>query len=55
MNWVQMLVSGAREAGFHEAAWDGRDASGQSVASGTYVYRLTAGPVRVSRTMVLLK
>jgi len=35
-------------------AWDGRDYSGRSVASGTYFLRLTAGET-VSRRFVVLR
>jgi hypothetical protein len=34
------LVEGVRPAGWHTATWDGRDQTGQLVASGTYLARL---------------
>ena len=37
------------------AHWDGRDHSGQRVASGVYLYQLQAGPVVQGRKMLLLK
>ena len=40
---VQVLVDEMGVAGHHEAHWDGRNASGQSVASGVYMIRLVAG------------
>jgi flagellar hook assembly protein FlgD len=35
--------------------WDGRDDSGNTVASGTYLYRMTAGGETRTRKMTLLK
>ena len=40
---VQTLVNGHRAAGSHDATWDGRDASGQRVASGVYFYQIASG------------
>lgn len=37
---VRTLVDGQREAGAHEAQWDGRDATGMAVASGVYLFQL---------------
>ncbi|MBE0565416.1 MAG: VCBS repeat-containing protein [Krumholzibacteria bacterium] len=39
---VATLVDAEQAAGPHSATWQGRDAAGRAVASGTYVYRLTA-------------
>jgi flagellar hook assembly protein FlgD len=39
----------------HEAVWDGLDNRGASVASGIYLYRLTAPGFSQSRKLVLLK
>ncbi len=52
---VRRLVDEARPAGRHRALWDGHDESGRQVASGTYVARLVAGPVREARKLVLVK
>ena len=52
---VVTLVDGKMTTGSHEVVWDGRNASGQTVASGTYVYRLTAGNKVVSKYMHLMK
>ncbi|NND72247.1 MAG: T9SS type A sorting domain-containing protein [Rhodothermales bacterium] len=41
--------------GVHEVTWDGRSASGASVASGTYLYTLEYGNFRQSKTMTLVK
>ncbi|MBE0566835.1 MAG: hypothetical protein IH621_12795 [Krumholzibacteria bacterium] len=52
---VRRLEDGRREAGEHRVAWDGLDTAGRAVPSGTYLYRLEAGPVRETRTMTLLR
>jgi flagellar hook assembly protein FlgD len=52
---VRDLVDGAREAGAWTAAWDGRTEDGQEAASGVYLYRGEAGPVRWSGKVVLLR
>ena len=43
------------EAGWHEVKWAGRDGSGQPLASGVYIYRLTAGAFQEARKAVYLK
>jgi hypothetical protein len=43
------------EAGPHTLRWSGDDASGRPVASGVYIYRLTAGDFTAARSMVLLR
>ena len=52
---VRHLVQESMDAGPHAVQWNGRDDSGQSVASGVYQYRLRAGNEVISRRMVLLK
>lgn len=52
---VRVLLRGARGAGAHEVAWDGRDASGQPVGSGVYLYRLEAGRTVETRKLVVLR
>jgi len=47
---VETLVDGWRDAGSHEATFDG-----SNLASGVYIYRLTAGVFTASGKMVLLK
>lgn len=39
---VRMLIAGEQPAGRHQMVWDGKDALGQRVASGVYLYRLVA-------------
>jgi flagellar hook assembly protein FlgD len=52
---VAELVNGAKPAGRHETTWNGRNASGEPVASGVYFYRLIAGDFVQTKKMVLLK
>jgi fibronectin type 3 domain-containing protein len=52
---VRVLVDAEQEAGAHQAVWDGRDASGHTVSSGVYFYRLEAGPQAAVRRMVLTR
>jgi YVTN family beta-propeller protein len=52
---VRTLVDDKRMADFYEITWDGRDGSGNSVASGVYFYRIDAGEHRATKKMVMLK
>jgi hypothetical protein len=52
---VRTLVSEWRTSGNYVAVWDGADDHGRAVATGSYVYRLTAGPNVASRMMVLAR
>lgn len=52
---VRTLASGPLSEGSHFIEWDGRDASGNQVSSGVYLYRLEAGVQVLTRKMVLLK
>jgi subtilisin family serine protease len=52
---VRTLFDGLARAGEHSVVWNGRDESGESVASGVYFYRLAAGVETQSRKMVFLK
>lgn len=49
------LEEGVRSAGTHTASWDGRNNSGEPVASGTYFYRLTVGKETLTKKLILLK
>jgi FlgD Ig-like domain len=51
---VRTLMRGQREAGDHQALWDGTDDTGMAVASGAYLVRLqAAGEVRMQRAALL--
>ena len=52
---VVTLVHGRLDAGLHTALWDGRDQNGVELASGVYIYRITAGTFAKARKMVLVK
>ena len=53
---VRELVGAQRlAAGPYEAVWDGRDADGEPVANGVYLYQLRADTFREVRKMVLVK
>jgi len=53
--FVRGLVDDYRTAGMHEVVWDARDDTDRAVASGVYVYRLTAGADVAVRRMVLVR
>ncbi len=52
---VRRLVDGPALAGSHRTSWDGKDASGNTVASGAYFARLSVGSVHQVRSMLLVK
>ena len=57
---VRRLDLGHQSAGYYTdrakaAYWDGRNDSGESVASGVYFYQLHAGDYIAVRRMVILK
>jgi flagellar hook assembly protein FlgD len=53
---VRTLKDAEREtAGQHAVVWAGDDERGQRVASGTYVYRMNAGPFQEARRLTLVK
>jgi hypothetical protein len=52
---VRTLVDGQQAAGRHTVVWDGRDDSGNAMASGVYFYRLTQNGISMDRKLMLLK
>ena len=57
---VRTLSLGFQAAGFYNsreraAYWDGRNALGESVASGVYFYQLTTGAFQQTKRMLILK
>ena len=59
-NVVRTLALGHQAAGIYKnrtqaAYWDGKNALGESVASGLYFYTLTAGDFTATRRMLILK
>ena len=52
---VRRLVSEYREAGSHQASWDGMDDDGRAAASGVYLYRLKTGDQQLLRRLLLVR
>lgn len=52
---VRTLVNGNMPAGSQSVQWDGRDAKGNTVGSGVYFYKLTAGSFVSTKKMMMLK
>ncbi|OPX21603.1 MAG: hypothetical protein B1H02_07385 [Candidatus Latescibacteria bacterium 4484_107] len=52
---VRRLVDEKMAAGAHSAQWDGRDDSGNPLASGVYLCRFRAGDFRQTKRIVLLR
>jgi hypothetical protein len=52
---VKTLISEDLEKGLHQVTWDGTDKSGESTASGIYLYRLDTGSNSRVKRMSLLK
>jgi flagellar hook assembly protein FlgD len=52
---VRRLVRGPEDVGVHAVAWDGRDNSGDAVATGTYFYRLAVDGREASKRIVLIR
>ncbi|HEX7573831.1 MAG TPA: M1 family aminopeptidase [Bacteroidota bacterium] len=52
---IAVLLRGQIEAGTHTMRWEGTDAGGNLVASGTYFYRLKAGTYTGTRKMMLVR
>ena len=52
---VVTLINDEYPAGFHQVIWSGMDSEGRAVASGVYLYRLTAVGNVMTRKMMLLK
>jgi hypothetical protein len=52
---VNTLVDGEMNAGYHRIVWNGVDNSGREVASGIYLYRVTAGDFSDTKKMTLIK
>jgi hypothetical protein len=52
---VRTLVDTEQPAGDYTMHWDGKDAEGRLVASGTYLYKLTAGDFTQTKRMLLVR
>jgi hypothetical protein len=51
---VKVVVNHYYAPGYEAVQWDHRDESGAGTRAGVYLYRLTAGPFRAEKKMVLL-
>ena len=52
---VRVLQNSGQSAGAYELIWDGRNSDGQTVPSGVYLYRLSAGNYIETRKMLFTK
>ncbi|HTX19250.1 MAG TPA: T9SS type A sorting domain-containing protein [Bacteroidota bacterium] len=52
---VRTLVNARVAAGYQQVVWDGRNELGGHVASGMYIYRITAGTFTSVKKMMMLK
>ncbi|MEW6411958.1 MAG: FG-GAP-like repeat-containing protein [Candidatus Zixiibacteriota bacterium] len=52
---VRQFDEGLKTAGNYELVWDGKTDNGRSVATGLYLYKITAGDYSESRKMLLIK
>ncbi|MBK7142411.1 MAG: T9SS type A sorting domain-containing protein [bacterium] len=52
---VAVPFNGSVEAGEHQVVWNGKNETGEAVASGVYFYRLTADNYTDTKKMMLLK
>jgi hypothetical protein len=52
---VKLLDNEMQNAGMYNVSWNGKDACGNSVASGIYFYQLKANDYVLSKKMVLIK
>ena len=52
---VRTLISSSLPAGHHRLQWDGRNDRDEPVASGAYLYQLSAGDFVATRQLTLLK
>lgn len=52
---VKTLVDEYLSAGYKKVTWDGTDNTGKTVASGVYLYRMTADDFSATKKMMLMK
>ena len=52
---VRTLQSGFQRPGTYELTWDGRNDSGQQVASGVYFYSFQAGGDAMTKKLLLVR
>lgn len=52
---IRSLIDEQQASGVYAVHWDGRDENGSSVASGVYLYAISAGEFRQVRKMLLVR
>jgi hypothetical protein len=52
---VTVLANGIIDAGYHSIVWNGRNQNSETISSGVYFYRITAGNYVKTRRMLMLK
>ncbi|MFQ5640078.1 MAG: DNRLRE domain-containing protein, partial [bacterium] len=52
---IRTLVDAPYSSGYHSVRWDGTDRSGNQVASGVYIYKMTADDFHAVKKMSLLR
>ncbi len=52
---VRSLLNQKKPAGEYLVSWDGKDDSGEEVASGVYLYKLVSGGSHITKKMILIK
>jgi flagellar hook assembly protein FlgD len=52
---IQTLKSGIQPAGAHSVVWNGKNALGELVGSGVYIYSLSTPEKTVSKRLIFLK
>ena len=52
---IRSLIDADKGTGWHAVQWDGTNDSGNSVGSGIYYYRLTAGKQVLTKKLVMLR
>ncbi len=53
--FISQLVNGEQAPGFHSVNWNGRNDSGLEVASGVYIYSISANKFRESRKLTFIR
>jgi hypothetical protein len=52
---VRTVVDEEKHPGHHQILWDGRDEAGAEVATGLYIYAISAGDFSAAKKMLMLK